>query len=272
MHGRWTCFVINLDRSPERLSRIAASLGRLAIPFQRFAGIEGRDIDPDASPDFCRAEYERRHGKKPMPCEIGCFLSHLGVMRAFLQTSARFCLVLEDDAIPGDDLPDVLEGLGQAEEEWNIALLYGNYPGLAQPLRRLSARHELVGYLARQTGAVAYAIDRKAAAAYLNHLLPMSMPLDVDFDRVWDFRIKFRGVAPFPVKTGGFPSDIGRIGAKFPWHGRLQTYAARSLNELCRYRHYAFSDPIWLSAWRYRLSERRKPLWPQPPQPVRSSG
>jgi glycosyl transferase family 25 len=246
--------VINLDRSPARLARIGGDLERLGIAFTRFAAIDGRGIDPDATSLFDRRGYERRHGKMPAPCEIGCFLSHIGVMREFLQSDAAFCLILEDDAIVSPELPSVLRGLTRLEGEWNVALLYGNYDGVAMPLARVDRGHALAGFLARQTGAVAYAVDRQAAEIYLRELLPMSLPIDVDFDRAWDFGIRFRGVVPFPVRTGAHPSDIGPVGAKFPWYRRMATYAVRGIGELKRYRHYAFHDPVWWQSWRYRAA------------------
>ena len=269
MFRQWACFVINLDRSPERFARIAADLTRLGVSFERFAAVEGREIDPDTSPHFSRRQYERRHGKRPTPCEIGCYLSHMGALRRFLDSGAEFGLILEDDAILGDTLPGVLTGLEHLAGQWNISLLYGNYPGLPQALDRIDRHHELVGFLARETGAVAYAVDRKAAAAYLDMLYPMSLPFDVDFDRAWDFDIKFRGVMPFPVTTGAFPSDIGKIGRKFPWYRRLPTYLARGLNELRRYKHYAIDDPIWLDALRYRRSSQPKILVAEPVRAVK---
>jgi glycosyl transferase, family 25 len=264
LHAHWISLVINLARSPARLARISSQLERLKLPFERFAAVEGRDIDPDATQAFSRRDYQRRHGKHPTPCEIGCHLSHMGAMRRFLESGAEFALILEDDAILSDALPGVLSGLERLAGEWNIALLYGNYPGAAQTLERVGRNHELVGFLARETGAVAYALDRKAAAIYLDRLFPMSLPFDVDFDRAWDFGIKFRGVKPFPVTTGAFPSDIGHIGRKFPWYRRLPTYAARGMNELRRYKHYAVDDPIWLEAWRYRLAQRQMPPAAEP--------
>lgn len=242
----------------------------MKIPFERFKAVEGRAIDPDNTPFFSRRDYERRHGKRPTPCEIGCYLSHMGAMRRFLASDAEFALILEDDAVLSDALPGVLKGLERLAGEWDIALLYGNYSGLPQAVERVDRARELVGFLARETGAVAYAVDRKAAASYLKLLLPMSLPFDVDFDRAWDLGIKFRGVYPFPVTTGAFPSDIGQIGRKFPWYRRIPTYAARGLNELKRYKHYAFDDPVWLEALRYRLSSRPdvrvvpQPLTPEP--------
>ena len=254
MSDAWRCFVINLDRSTARFAEIRRLLDQLGLPFERFAAIDGENIDPDSADMFDRRGYERRHGKYPSGREIGCFLSHIGVMRKFLRSDAEYCLILEDDAIVDGRLPSVLRGLARLQGEWNVALLYGNYEALAMPLARVDRGHHLAGFLARQTGAVAYAVDRKAAEIYLRELLPMSLPIDVDFDRAWDFGIRFRGVVPFPVRTGAHPSDIGAVGAKFPWFRRLPTYAARGAGELKRYRHYALHDPVWLDSWRYRAA------------------
>jgi glycosyl transferase family 25 len=252
LSSSWHCTVINLDRSPQRLKRISERLETLAIPFVRFAAIDGLGLDPDATPQFSRRAYERKHGKSPTPCEIGCFLSHVGALQGFLESGKAFGLILEDDAIPESDTANVLSGLARLAGEWDVALLYGNHSGTPQTLARLDEKRTLVGFLSRQTGAVAYAVNRRAAKAYVRELLPMTLPIDVDFDRAWDLGIRFRGVMPFPVKTGAHPSDIGTIGAKFTWHRRLVTHALRFRGELKRYRHYAFHDPIWLYAWRNR--------------------
>lgn len=262
----WRCFVINLDRSPHRLAAISAQLSAMRIDFARFSAVDGAAIDPETAPDFHPTLYRKRHGKRPAGREIGCFFSHLGVMRAFLETPAEFCLILEDDAVLDDTMPSVLAHLADAARDWDVAMLYGNYDAMPQPLRQLGRGHELVGFLARQTGAVAYAVNRKAAQTYVEQLLPMSLPIDVDFDRAWDFDIRFRGVLPFPVRTGGHASDIGSVGQKFPWYRRLGTYARRGLNELQRYRHYALTDPVWLRSVQYRLARRS-----QEPQPAPAS-
>jgi len=248
----WCCFVINLERSPARLNAIAGRLDRAGIAFRRFEAFDGREIDPDGTPLFDRKAYEARHGKLPSAGEIGCFMSHIGVMRAFLASDAEHCLVLEDDAIFEPQFTRLFDGLQRSASEWDVVLLYGNHPGAPQPLARIDERHRLVGFFTRQTGAVAYAVNRKAAQIYVDRLLPMTLPIDIDFDRAWDFGIKFRGVLPFPVHTGTHPSDIGQLGSKFPWFLRWRTYGARAFTEAQRLIHYSIFDPIWIRALWFR--------------------
>lgn len=275
----WKCVVINLARSTARLQCIANQLAAARIPFDRFEALDGRLIDPHHTPNFDQALYEKRHGKAPTPNEIACFMSHIGVMRAFLASDAERCLILEDDAVFSPSLADVVRELDAAADDWDVALLYGNHSGAPLPIRQLGPRHRLVGFFFRQTGAVAYVINRRAATKYLAHLLPMSLPIDVDFDRAWDFDIRFRGVTPFPVQTGDHPSEIGKPGRKFAWYRRLDTYACRTRCELLRLRHYTLTDPIWLRAIWWRLSQifgknramHPAPL-PRPSVPAEGSG
>ncbi len=249
----WKCAVINLARSTARMQCIANHLAAARIPFDRFEALDGRWIVPDHHPLFDRKLYEKRHGKAPTANEIACFMSHIGVMRAFLASDAKRCLILEDDAVFAPDFASIIHELDLVADDWDIALLYGNHFGGPCSLRRLGSQHQLVGFFFRQTGAVAYVINRTAAQAYIDNLLPMSLPIDVDFDRAWDFDIRFRGVLPFPVQTGRHTSEVGKPGRKFAWYGRLGTYARRTHCELQRLYHYTVTDPIWLQAicyWR----------------------
>ena len=248
----WSCFVINLRRSAARLNEISGRLNRAGIAFRRFEAFDGREIDPDNTPLFERKAYQARHGRLPSAGEIGCFLSHIGAMRAFLATNAEYCLLLEDDAIFEPQFVRVFDGLQRTASEWDVVLLYGNHPGAQQPLARIDEHHRLVGFFTRQTGAVAYVVNRRAAQIYIEKLLPMTLPIDIDFDRAWDFGIKFRGVQPFPVRSGAHPSDIGMLGTKFPWYLRWRTYFARTLNEAQRLIHYSIFDPIWMWALWFR--------------------
>jgi hypothetical protein len=48
---------------------------------------------------------------EPALGELGCYLSHVAVMRALLASSHRFALVLEDDVLLTPALRPVLQGL-----------------------------------------------------------------------------------------------------------------------------------------------------------------
>ena len=98
---------------------------------------------------------------------LGCFASHVGLMREFLAGPHAHCLVLEDDAIVPADFRRVVEALIASPACGDMTMLYGNRPGLAVKTASLGdGQHDVVGYFGKQTGTVAYLINRKAAQAY----------------------------------------------------------------------------------------------------------
>lgn len=247
----FACYVINLDRSPDRMQRIGLELDRQGVVYERHAAVDGRALDLLAEPDFDAAAYARLHGKTAVANEVGCYLSHMGVMKRFLLTTHEHCLVLEDDALLCSDFDQVLQQLLRSSANGDLTLLYGNRRHVSLPLAQLPCGRKLVGYWGKQTGAVAYVVNRKAAEAFVQNLLPMSLPLDHAFSQVWAMGIRMRGVHPFPVTTGAFESVIGRTGDKFPLAQRLQTLKFRVLSECRRYHYQLFKDRIGVEAIRY---------------------
>ena len=58
----------------------------------------------------------------------------------------------------------------------------------------------------KNTGA--YLINRKAAQACTQKMLPMQLPYDVALDRDWDFDFKTACIVPFPVVCKNFVTQI----------------------------------------------------------------
>lgn len=245
------CQVVNLDRNPERLSSISAQLHAIGIGFTRFSAVNGASLSNIPPEVLNRAAYRKQHGKEVAPGEIGCFLSHLGLMQAFLKTHHSHCLVLEDDALLPPDLKKIIEDLIQIQDGWDLVMLCGAHS--AQPVVTASLRsgRDLVGYFGKQTSTVAYILNRKAAQAYTENLLPMSLPIDHALGRVWEFGIRIRGVKPLPIGYGDFESDI-KTNPKLKWQARLTTHAFRLGSDLRRIAYHLLRDPIWLEALRRR--------------------
>jgi len=236
--------VINLDRAPERLARISGQLQRLHLPCTRLAAVDARALTPAQRAALDEPAFHRKHGMTPLPGELGCYLSHIDVMRNFLASDAEFALVLEDDVLLQDSLPAVLQGLMKHRTRWDVAKLSAVHRGTPQPYLELAPGHHLAVMLSRCTGSSAYLMNRHAAEAYLREpggLLPMQLPYDHVFDQGWRFGIKFRLVTPTPcghdetiASTITAPAGGSR---KFHWTRRLPTYAYRVRNELRRLVH-----------------------------------
>lgn len=242
-------FVINLDRSTDRLERISQRLQQLGLPFTRVSAVDGRQLgERERGEAIDEATFQRLHGMTSLPGELGCYLSHVKVMHAFLATDAEAALILEDDVQPDPALPQVLQALLAAPAHWDMVKISGVHSGTPVRVHRLTDRHWLAVMLTRCTGSSAYVINRRAAQAYADGLLPMTLPYDHVFDQGWHFDLKVRVVQPLAalhdsvVATTITPS--GAASRKFHWTRRLNAYWFRAVNEWRRVR-YALGQ-LWL--------------------------
>jgi len=239
-------WVINLDRATERLQRIARQLDSTGLAWTRLSAVDGRALPADRLAALDVAEYRRKHGMEPALGELGCYLSHVAAMQAFLASEHRVALILEDDALLTPALPAVLRGLLQQASRWDMVKLSAVHSGTPQRLLEVAPGHHLAVMLSRCTGSSAYLVNRRAAEHYLRQLLPMSLPYDHVFDQGWRFGLKVRMVTPTPcVHDEHIGTTIVTAGAsrKFVWYRRLPTHAYRLANEWRRLR-YAIAE-IW---------------------------
>ncbi len=207
--GQIHWFYVNLDRSADRRTSMEASLDALGLPFTRVPAVDGSRLTFPI-PGVDRALYRRAHGREVRLAEVGCYLSHLKVMQTFLSTPYAYAMVLEDDAVVTSDavrLPDALTSPG-IRDTWDVVKFEAHHPSAGLPIRRLFGAYRLCALAMRPTGSAAYLVNRKAAAAYLAHLLPMRVPYDHAFDRGWAMGLKVRAVMPLPIRPDGGLSTI----------------------------------------------------------------
>lgn len=91
-------YVINLNRSVDRLSQIKDQLERLNLPFKRVEAIDGNQLDLEKS----RVNHCKFHLSQKRKCEnreLGCAESHRKVWNQILENGDRYALILEDDVI-----------------------------------------------------------------------------------------------------------------------------------------------------------------------------
>lgn len=243
MHAGLLTLLINLDRSPDRLATMSERLDRLGLNWQRVIAVEGSKIELNKTQDVSCSQYEKLHGKRLNPSEVGCYMSHVKAIRTFLdQPQALYALILEDDVAFASDFNGVLDDLLKLHDHWDMVKLSGFHSGT--PVGGISICHgsrQLAVMLSRHTGAACYLINRDAAQKYLKYLLPMYLPYDHMFDKGWEAAIKVRLVTPQPTQLDWEqPSTIGAVGSlkmKLPWHQRLHTYVYRLKTELRRFSH-----------------------------------
>jgi glycosyl transferase family 25 len=198
-------FVINLDRSPERLRKISERLRQLDLTYERVPAIEGATLT-----DAVRAGFNpKRLSHRYSDYAVACYLSHLRALAIISERAIPCGIVLEDDAVfdagfkawtePAIPLPAgveilKLEGFGAANSP---KLKVSRYAG-----RTIQFSYKPSG------GAAAYLITLEGARRALRELKIMRGLLDCDLFAYWRTGIGVHEADPFPVTQDGSPTTI----------------------------------------------------------------
>lgn len=258
-------YLINLARSPKRLARMEAHLTDVGLSWQRVEAIDGQVLPNLYWQKVDQACYLRMHGKQVTPDEVGCYFSHLKAIEAFLTSDHEHALIFEDDVIIDPHFKLLWEHLLQQHALWDFLHLSGVHRAAPMSLHAIDGEYELAVYLARQTGAGAYAINRLAAKKLLAHLLPMKVPFDHAFNKPWELGLRQWGVHPLPVDqktlelTQSSTIDQALIKAgRLPWWRKLPTMRFRLQ---CEARRLIYGLLQWLK-WRMfgSCGQRRESL------------
>lgn len=115
-------YVINLDRSKDRLEAIDRRLTAFGTAFERVPAFDGVRLDLATAGDYDAERAGRYMGRGLLGGEYGCYRSHIDAASRFLRSDARYALVLEDDALPQCDplelLSKVLLDLNAVDPDW----------------------------------------------------------------------------------------------------------------------------------------------------------
>ena len=180
-------FVINLDRSPDRLAGICTLLIVAGMQMHRIAAIDGAVLT-----DAQRQRYDEPGALARMlhplsPGEIACCLSHEAALAALVSSGAPHGLILEDDAEFATPLASSVQIVADAMnarfgERWSVVNLCR---APKQPRTRLAALDgtglETTLFAAHHypMGAVGLLWSRQGAIRYLEEALPIVAPFDV---------------------------------------------------------------------------------------------
>ena len=193
---RMAVLLINLDRADTRRTLMADRLATAGLPWRRLPAVDGRALTFPI-PEFSAASYAMLHGRRTVPAEIGCYLSHVAACRAFLDAEADLALILEDDV---SFLPGFIDTLDRAAlaGDWDLLRLTTVNRGRKYAYRDLGNGHALGIALTREKGAGAYVVNR-AAAGWITTLLPMRLAYDIAFDLEFLAGLRAAFVDPLPA-------------------------------------------------------------------------
>ena len=111
-------YFINMDQNIDRWNKIKNSLPNLV----RFKGINGKELVPDEL--IKKGLIQDKNDL--LPGQLGCAMSHLGVMNKIKDQSEEYALILENDVIIPENFQEIIEDLKKYfPDNWDIIFLGG---------------------------------------------------------------------------------------------------------------------------------------------------
>jgi len=190
-------FVINLDRSADRLAFIKEQAGAVGLEFARIAAVDGTAV-----PSWLRSQFLDDDGKPVsslIASEIGCYASHLVVHRRIVQDDLPWALVLEDDVHLEQGLVATVEAaIAVAPAGWDYIHLSGLVRRTVFSLSALPNGRHLARHTRIPTNTGGYLISRSGAEKML---VPGTRirPIDQEFRFPWVRDLDVLAVYPSPV-------------------------------------------------------------------------
>lgn len=239
-------FVISLSSEKNRTETGNASLREAGIVFARVDAVDGRGKPATFFSEYDPRGARRFKGREMTGPEVGCYLSHLSCIEAFLQSEKQYCLVFEDDAVPAANAAKVIaETIAFIEKNPKLKVDVVN---LGRAAKRITQRHALdSGFQLQQafhfpvttTGLL---WTREGARAFLASEGTIIAPVDHALRRFCCRRGTGLALQPHLCRTSGAESTIGN---KFNRSG-AETHAR--------------GEPTVFEALRLGLSEARREL------------
>jgi glycosyl transferase family 25 len=225
-------YLINLDKDTERLAYVSQQLHGLGLQFERVPAVYGTDMPEWLKPYFL--DTQGNIASPLAPGQIGCYASHLMVLRTIVE-SGEPGAVLEDDIEITAALPAILANTEAFPGDWDIIRLSNTSK---RPVFRSGLSidgHHIIKFSNIPGSTGAYLVSPQGAHKFLTYRPHRSIPVDQELRRAWDHGLVTYGVRPCPVRPDAFGrSTIAALGTPGRWKVRpsLPTSVRRMLFEI----------------------------------------
>jgi glycosyl transferase family 25 len=207
-------FLINLDRSPDRLAFMQAEADRIGLQFERVPSVDGKAVPADLRAQFLNPDGDSLSTLSDG--EIGCYASHLTVHQRIVREALPYALVLEDDVTLAPDLmATVHAAVSAAPSGWDYIHLSGRIKNPVLSTAALPNGRHLVRHLRVPMNTGGYVISQSGAGKMLAPAERVR-PIDVDIHFPWLRDLDVLGVYPSPLHHGlHMPTTMGGRQAKY---------------------------------------------------------
>ena len=196
--SKLACYLINLERAMDRRVVMASRLQAIGLEHEIVRAVDGKLLQLPV-PEFSERSFKILHGRRIIPAEVGCYLSHVECAKRFLQSDADHALILEDDVSFTPDFVEAIDLACAQGRHWDVLRLTTVNREGGVKFKTLSATRSLAIALTRKKGAGAYIVNRRAAAWMVRKLVPMRLSYDIAFDLEYLSGLKACFVLPQPA-------------------------------------------------------------------------
>jgi glycosyl transferase family 25 len=204
-------YLINLEKDVERRQAMDQRLSAAEIPYERFPALTANNL-----PNWLKPYLLDQLGNKPAELsdgEIGCYASHLSVMRKSVEEKATV-LILEDDLQLPVNFKHLIELCLNLKTPWDMIRLSSGDKRPVIAIGDLTPEYKVVEYLRVPPNLGAYLVRPSGAEKFLSWPQSRWRPVDQDLRRPWENNVHTIGIFPRPVLPNQFPSSIDSIGMR----------------------------------------------------------
>lgn len=184
-------YLINLDRSTDRLLSAHRELTNAGIPYVRFSAIDGRELNMDNLIDRGLLERSCEMDARMKKGSIGCYLSHVKVWQMIEQDEeCDVGLIFEDDCVIDRGLVGKMgDILRRVPKDWDLLYLGSNMQVGQRVCGGMFVKPRVGNYHGQNAGMWGYMINKKHIARWMPVMLPIRMAIKdpwirTNFDKI----------------------------------------------------------------------------------------
>lgn len=205
-------FVINLERSKDRLDRVTSLFEAENISFERIDAIDGKTEK--------KLVNQHRYSRIPMhkwfrpltDGEIACALSHLKAYQEIIDQDLDYALILEDDFVLQDGWRECLLAIQNIKTPYDLIKLANTKPKDFHATEHIGQIHSLGKSFPPPRDALATLASRAGAKKMVEGISHIYRPIDFEMKNFWEYDLDIYAVYPNPfqqAKLEAIPSLIG---------------------------------------------------------------
>lgn len=250
-------FIINLDRSTDRLEQASSALAQENIFFERISAIDGRMLHENELTRL--VEQKPRDYFQPLTQgEIGCFLSHIKALQLMIERKIDIALILEDDFKLSEKFKTQIRALILEKNNLPDVIKICRSRRKGETLKKLQDGSRIIRSTSAPitTGAAVWTLN--GAIKFMNSFNHIKRPIDVQLKHWWESGLDICWIDP-PLIHLRLNDTVSTIG------NRKKRNLESKINKLIYRISYFF-----LREWKY-LSHYGIRSWVRSFQKIRQS-